>query len=100
MRGNPVSEFIPDELYFDLMEKGFLNERAIRDYYLKKQFNTLRSHHTPQQIFSLLHQEFPYICEDTIRKIIYTRNGMDQLLRSVMAVQSPYGRKFLEKRVG
>jgi len=99
MRGNPISEYISDDLYFDLMEKGFLNERAIRDFYLKKQFSSLRRHHTPQQIFSLLHKEFPYICEDTIRKIIYTRNGMDRLLNSVMTVESAYGPEFLEKKV-
>ncbi len=38
MRGNPLREFIPDHLYHELNAKGFLNERAIRDYYLKKRF--------------------------------------------------------------
>jgi hypothetical protein len=100
MRGNPISEFISDKLYFDLMAKGFLNERAIRDFYLKKQFNEMRTRHTPQQIFSLLHEEFPYICEDTIRKIIYTRNEMDQLLTSVLTVHSQYCPEYFEKKVG
>ena len=73
MRGNPISEFIPDDLYFTLKSMGFLDERTIRDYYLKKKFEQLRSQYSPRQIFRILQKEFPYICEDTIRKIIYTR---------------------------
>ncbi len=73
MRGNPIPEFIPDKLYFVLKSMGFLNERSIRDYYLKKKFNNLRSRFSRREIFGILQKEFPYICEDTIRKIIYTR---------------------------
>ena len=80
MCGNPIREFIPDHFYHELNAKGFLNERAIRDYYLKKRFIELRPEYTPREIFSLLQEEFPYICEDTIRKIIYTRNGVDALI--------------------
>lgn len=81
MCGNPIKEFIPDHLYEELNTKGFLNERAIRDYYIKKRFIELRSEHNPREIFTLLQREFPYICEDTIRKIIYTRNGIDVALQ-------------------
>lgn len=81
MRGNPLREFIPDHLYYELNEKGFLNERAIRDYYLKKRFFELRTDYTPREIFSLLQKEFPYICEDTIRKIIYSRNHSDSFIQ-------------------
>jgi hypothetical protein len=73
MRGNPIREFIPDHLYFSLKSMGFLDERTIRDYYLKKKFESLRTQYSPRQIFGILQKEFPYICEDTIRKIIYTR---------------------------
>lgn len=73
MRGNPIPEFIPDKLYFVLKSMGFLNERSIRDYYLKKKFNNLRSRYSRREIFVILQKEFPYICEDTIRKIVYTR---------------------------
>lgn len=73
MRGNPIPEFIPDKLYFVLKSMGFLNERSIRDYYLKKKFNNLRSRYSRREIFGILQKEFPYICEDTIRKIVYTR---------------------------
>jgi len=81
MRGNPLGEFIPDHLYHELNAQGFLNERAIRDYYLKKRFNELRASYSPREIFSLLQKEFSYICEDTIRKIIYTRDNFDSLIQ-------------------
>ena len=81
MRGNPIKEFIPDHLYYELNNKGFLNERAIRDYYLKKRFLELRSEYAPREIFSLLQKEFPYICEDTIRKIIYSRDQFDSMIQ-------------------
>jgi hypothetical protein len=84
MCGNPIREFIPDHLYDELNAKGFLNERAIRDYYLKKRFIELRSEYTPREIFSLLQEEFPYICEDTIRKIIYTRNVIDAFMANFL----------------
>lgn len=74
MRGNPLREFIPDELFFELKEKGFLNERAVRDYYMKKQFEQLRRHYQPKQIFQMLQREFPYLSVDTVRKIIYSRD--------------------------
>jgi hypothetical protein len=77
MRGNPLREFIPDDLYFQLKEKGFINERAVRDFYMKKRFEELKSYHQPKDIFTILQQEFPYLSEDTVRKIIYSRNGFE-----------------------
>jgi hypothetical protein len=77
MRGNPIRELIPDDLYFKLKAKGFLNERAIRDHYLKKRFHFLRSRYSSREIFSRLQHEFPYLSEDTIRKIIYSKNSGD-----------------------
>ena len=97
MRGNPISEFISDDIYFDLASKGFLNERAVRDFYLKKKFNALRHQYAPQEIFSILQQEFPYICTDTIRKIIYTRNELDQLLESDFALKIRARPEYLSK---
>jgi len=87
MRGNPLKEFIPDHLYYELNDKGFLNERAIRDYYLKKSFLELRIDYTPREIFSLLQKEFPYICEDTIRKIIYSRDQFDSIIQDKPPIQ-------------
>ncbi len=77
MRGNPIREFLPDDYYYELKSKGFLNERAIRDYYLKKRFHFLHSNRSSCEIFSILQREFPYLSEDTIRKIIYSKNKTD-----------------------
>ncbi len=75
MRGNPLREFVPDEIFFFLKEKGFLNDRAVRDYYLKKRFAVLKKSHRPKEIFEMLQTEVPYLSVDTVRKIIYSRNG-------------------------
>jgi len=79
MRGNPLQDFIPDELFFRLKSKGFLNERAVRDYYMKQRFENLKKSHPPKRIFSILQEEFPYLSVDTVRKIIYSRNGFQFL---------------------
>lgn len=75
MRGNPLRDFITDDLFETLWSKGFLNETAIRDYYLKQQFQVLKKEHSPKKIFEMLQAEFPYLSVDTVRKIIYSRNG-------------------------
>jgi hypothetical protein len=75
MRGNPLYKFISNEIYEILWSEGFLNERAIRDYYLKQQFQKLKKKHSPREIFMMLREEFPYLSVDTVRKIIYSKNG-------------------------
>ncbi|GAB4364247.1 MAG: hypothetical protein Kow0042_02690 [Calditrichia bacterium] len=75
MRGNPLRQFISDELFHKLKSNGFLNERAVRDFYMKKRFESLKKKHPPKEIFQMLQEEFPYLSVDTVRKIIYTRNG-------------------------
>ncbi len=77
MRGNPIREFVPDEFFYLLKEMGFINERAVRDFYMKKRFEELKTYHSPKDIFSILQKEFPYLSEDTVRKIIYSRNGFE-----------------------
>ncbi|GAB4328056.1 MAG: hypothetical protein Kow0037_02100 [Calditrichia bacterium] len=77
MRGNPLRHFIPDEIYHLLKENGFLNERAVRDYYMKQKFELLKHKLPPKRIFEMLQEEFPYLSVDTVRKIIYTRGQWD-----------------------
>ncbi|MFZ0390611.1 MAG: hypothetical protein WAN36_09125 [Calditrichia bacterium] len=79
MRGNPLREFIPDDLFYKLKAKGFLNDRAIRDYYMKQRFEVLKKNHPPKEIFVMLQREFPYLSVDTVRKIIYSRNGFEYI---------------------
>ena len=75
MDKNPLNEFIDDELYLKLKKIGMLNERAIRDYYIRKQFRKLRTKHKPGIIIEKLRSEFPYLAVDSVRKIAYSKNG-------------------------
>jgi hypothetical protein len=73
MNGNPLRNIITDEQFQFLMDKGFLNERAVRDFYIRKKFYKLKRRHSPKKIISELREEFPYLSLETIRKIVYSR---------------------------
>ena len=73
MRGNPLRDFLDDELFQKLWESGFLNERAIRDYYIREKFCALKSQHKPKKIIIMLQKEFPYLSTETVRKIVYSK---------------------------
>lgn len=75
MPGNMLKDFIDDEAYGKLKKMGFLNERAVRDYYIRKRFNSLRNQSKPRQIIKELQKEFPYLAIDSIRKIAYTKTA-------------------------
>jgi len=73
MRGNPLEEYLNDQQFSLLLEKGFLNERAIRDLYIKDRFDQLKQRYRPKEIFEILQKEYSYLSIETIRKIIYSR---------------------------
>lgn len=73
MTGNPLDEFIDLDTYRKLHKMGFLNERAVRDYYIRKQFNSMRSRFKPMEIIHHLQEEFPYLTIESVRKIAYTK---------------------------
>lgn len=73
MRGNPLDEYIDDKLFNLLLKEGFLNERAVRDLYIKDRFNQLKTQSRPKEIFDSIQKEFPYLSIETIRKIIYSK---------------------------
>lgn len=75
MHGNPLREFLDDELFQMLWEKGFLNERAVRDHYIRKKFFTLKTRLKPREIIDRLQKEFSYLSHETIRKIVYSRES-------------------------
>lgn len=75
MCGNPLRDYLDDELFNRLWAKGFLNERAIRDHYIRQKFSTLKRNLKPKAIIHQLQEEFSYLSTETIRKIVYTRNG-------------------------
>lgn len=75
MCGNPLRDYLDDELFNRLWAGGFLNERAIRDHYIREKFFNLKRHLKPKEIIHQLQEEFSYLSSETIRKIVYTRNG-------------------------
>lgn len=73
MRGNPLQKYLDDKSFQMLLERGFLNERAIRDLYIKNRYDQLKEKTRPKEIFQLLQEEFSYLSVETIRKIIYSK---------------------------
>lgn len=69
---NPISDLISDEIYDLLVSRGLINDRAVRDYIIRKKFKSLRARklRTGDAIDSL-REEYPYLQFDTIRKIVH-----------------------------
>ena len=69
---NPISNLISDEIYELLESRGLINERAVRDYIIRKKFKSLRAQklRTGDAIDST-REEYPYLQFDTIRKIVH-----------------------------
>jgi hypothetical protein len=69
---NPISDLISDEIYELLQTRGLINDRAVRDYIIRKKFKSLRAQklRTGDAIDSL-REEYPYLQFDTIRKIVH-----------------------------
>jgi len=69
---NPLSELISDEIYNLLSSRGFIDEKSVRDYIIRKKFKNLRSSKvSASDSIEILRQEYPYLQFDTIRKIVY-----------------------------
>ncbi len=75
MHGNPLREFLDDKQFRMLWENGFLNERAVRDFYIRQKFFLLKNKKKPKEIINHLQQEFSYLSHETIRKIVYSREA-------------------------
>jgi len=69
---NPLADLISDEIYELLASKGLINDRAVRDYIIRKKFKSLRAQklRTGDAIDSI-REEYPYLQFDTIRKIVH-----------------------------
>ena len=39
---NPLSELISDEIYEKLNSRGLINQKSVRDYMIRKRFDSLR----------------------------------------------------------
>ncbi len=69
---NPLSELISDEIYELLNSHGLIDEKAVRDYQIRKKFKQLRSSKVSAgDAIDAIRAEYPYLQFDTIRKIVY-----------------------------
>lgn len=69
---NPLSELISDEIYELLNSHGLIDEKAVRDYQIRKKFKQLRaSKVSAGDAIDTIRAEYPYLQFDTIRKIVY-----------------------------
>ncbi len=69
---NPLGDLVPVEVYTRLTELNLLNEKGVRDYQIRQQFQTLRKHNVPaSDAIEELRDRHPYLQFDTIRKIVY-----------------------------
>lgn len=69
---NPLSDLISDEIYDLLNSHGLIDEKAVRDYLIRKKFKQLREAKvSASDAIDILREDYPYLQFDTIRKIVY-----------------------------
>jgi len=69
---NPLSDLISDEIYDLLDSQGLIDEKAVRDYQIRKRFKLLRSTKVSAgDAIDTIREDYPYLQFDTIRKIVY-----------------------------
>jgi hypothetical protein len=71
---NPLSELISDEVYDILDSRGLINKKSVRDYMIRKHFDSLREREiSAGDAIEKIQEDYPYLQFDSIRKIIYNR---------------------------
>jgi hypothetical protein len=69
---NPLADLINDQLFNELIKRGVVNEKYVRDYYLRSKFREMRELRVAaNDAIEKLKEEYPYLQFDTIRKIVY-----------------------------
>ena len=69
---NPLSALISDEIYDLLDSHGLIDEKAVRDYQIRKRFKLLRAAKVSAgDAIDTIREDYPYLQFDTIRKIVY-----------------------------
>ena len=69
---NPLSDLISDNVYELLYAHGFITDRAIRDYLMRKKFKQLRAQKLNAiAAMYVIQEDYKYLQVDTIRKIVY-----------------------------
>ena len=69
---NPLSDLISDEIYDLLDSHGLIDEKAVRDYQIRKRFKLLRATKVSAgDAIDTIRKDYQYLQFDTIRKIVY-----------------------------
>ena len=69
---NPLSDLISDDIYELLDIHGLIDEKAVRDYQIRKKFKQLRAGKiSAGDAIDTIREDYPYLQFDTIRKIVY-----------------------------
>jgi hypothetical protein len=69
---NPLSDLISDDIYELLDSHGVIDEKAVRDYQIRKKFKQLRaSKLSAGDAIDTIREDYQYLQFDTIRKIVY-----------------------------
>ena len=69
---NPLSELISDDIYELLSSYRLIDEKAVRDFHIRKKFRQLRaSNISAGSAIDTIMENYPYLQYDTIRKIVY-----------------------------
>ena len=68
---NPLKELINDDVFELLRSHALLDEKAIRDYQIRKMFKEMRKELSAGDAIDKIRDMYPYLQFDTIRKIVY-----------------------------
>jgi hypothetical protein len=69
---NPLSDLISDDIYELLDSHCLIDEKAVRDYQIRKKFKQLRAGKVSAgDAIDTIREDYPYLQFDTIRKIVY-----------------------------
>lgn len=69
---NPLQGLVPEQVYALLEQHNLLNEKGVRDYQIRQQFQAMRRENVPAyEAIEELREQHPYLQFDTIRKIVY-----------------------------
>lgn len=69
---NPLEDLISKETFELLNKEGLLNKKKVREYQIIAKYRQLKEQNvTTQAALGLILEEFPDLCFDTIKKLIY-----------------------------
>ncbi|MDH7515161.1 MAG: hypothetical protein QHI48_04715 [Bacteroidota bacterium] len=71
---NPLRDLIDDKTFEDLYRHNLFNEKALRDYKIRRMFKDMRRFMSAGDAIDKIREEYPYLQFDTVRKIVYQIN--------------------------